>query len=232
LAILLLADSEGYLLISVPGLAKEAHVSIDECRDALARLEAPDPESQHREEEGRRIIRIGGEVPAWHIVNYSYYRSLRDEDLRREYMREYQKDYRRKKKAAKLSSVNPGKPRLAQAEEEAEEEEEKTSTKTGGRFAPPTLQELTAYIKEKNYHFSSEAFLSYYESNGWRVGRNPMKSWQAACSTWETKESQRGFPLVVAGKKEVLCRDCKQPMTKVETMEGSICRTCRLDHGV
>ena len=27
-------------------------------------------------------------------------------------------------------------------------------------------------------------FVNYYESNGWRVGRNAMQDWQAAANNW------------------------------------------------
>ena len=29
-------------------------------------------------------------------------------------------------------------------------------------------------------------FHSYYESNGWKVGKNPMKDWKAAVRSWES----------------------------------------------
>ena len=32
-------------------------------------------------------------------------------------------------------------------------------------------------------------FYDYYESNGWHVGKNPMKDWKAAIRTWERKEN-------------------------------------------
>lgn len=50
----------------------------------------------------------------------------------------------------------------------------------------PTVEEVQEYITEKGYHFSAEDFVAFYESNGWKVGRNPMKSWKAACRTWES----------------------------------------------
>jgi len=31
----------------------------------------------------------------------------------------------------------------------------------------------------------AEKFFDFYESNGWRVGKNPMKSWSAALSNWK-----------------------------------------------
>ena len=49
----------------------------------------------------------------------------------------------------------------------------------------PTVEEVQKYIDEKGYHFSAEEFVAFYDSNGWRVGRNPMKSWKAATVTWE-----------------------------------------------
>lgn len=66
------------------------------------------------------------------------------------------------------------------------------STTAAQKFKKPTLEELKAYIAENGYTFSAEAFMDYYESNGWKVGRNPMKSWQAACRTWQRHELPSG----------------------------------------
>ena len=52
-------------------------------------------------------------------------------------------------------------------------------------FSKPTLEEVLAYVIEKGYHFDAERFYYYYESVGWKVGKKPMKSWKAACVTWE-----------------------------------------------
>lgn len=59
------------------------------------------------------------------------------------------------------------------------------------RFQPPTLQEVSDYCWERGNQVDPEKFLAYYESNGWKVGRNPMKSWKAAITTWE-KGSNNG----------------------------------------
>lgn len=37
----------------------------------------------------------------------------------------------------------------------------------------------------------AEAFFYYYESNGWRVGKNPMKCWRSALSGWRVRWQQR-----------------------------------------
>lgn len=62
------------------------------------------------------------------------------------------------------------------------------------KFAPPTLEEVTAYCKERNNNVDPQRFIDYYESNGWLVGKNKMKNWQAAVRTWErnnTNESRQ-----------------------------------------
>ncbi len=53
---------------------------------------------------------------------------------------------------------------------------------------PPTLDEVTAYVGEKGFHVDPARFWNYYESNGWKVGKNPMKNWKAACGTWNLKD--------------------------------------------
>ncbi len=57
-------------------------------------------------------------------------------------------------------------------------------------FTPPSVEEVRLFILEKNYHFSAEEFVAFYESNGWKVGPNPMKRWKAACYTWERHKLQ------------------------------------------
>lgn len=59
------------------------------------------------------------------------------------------------------------------------------------RFKKPTIEELQAYIDEKQFHFDAESFIAYYESKGWKVGKSPMKNWKMACVTWERTYIQR-----------------------------------------
>lgn len=53
------------------------------------------------------------------------------------------------------------------------------------RFTPPTLEEVKAYCQERKNGIDAEQFMNRYESNGWLVGKSPMKNWQAAVRTWE-----------------------------------------------
>ena len=54
------------------------------------------------------------------------------------------------------------------------------------KFGKPSLDEVRAYCKERSSQVNPERFYSYYESNGWKVGKNQMKDWKAAVRNWET----------------------------------------------
>lgn len=53
------------------------------------------------------------------------------------------------------------------------------------RFEKPTISEIKEYCIERNNNVDAQHFYDYYESNGWKVGKNSMKNWQAAVRTWE-----------------------------------------------
>ena len=59
------------------------------------------------------------------------------------------------------------------------------------RFAKPDVAEVRAYCLERGNSVDAQKFVDYYESNGWRVGRNPMKDWKAAVRTWERNSDGR-----------------------------------------
>lgn len=63
---------------------------------------------------------------------------------------------------------------------------------TRHRFTPPTVDEVRVYCAEKGYSVDPERFVDFYTSNGWRVGRNPMKDWKASVRTWNGKEKPSG----------------------------------------
>lgn len=62
-------------------------------------------------------------------------------------------------------------------------------TKKTKRFIPPDVEEVAAYCREIGSSVDPHYFVNYYESNGWKVGRNQMKSWRAALKNWTQKES-------------------------------------------
>lgn len=67
------------------------------------------------------------------------------------------------------------------------------------RFTPPTFEEVDGYMRELQKGSAAEAqkFVDFYESKGWMVGKNKMKSWQASVRTWLSKSAQN--PQKVSG---------------------------------
>ena len=56
------------------------------------------------------------------------------------------------------------------------------------RFRKPSIDEVQAYMATRSFRDPKTMalrFWNYYESNGWMVGKKPMKNWQASVRTWE-----------------------------------------------
>lgn len=71
-----------------------------------------------------------------------------------------------------------------------EETTKKQNTKKE-RFIKPTLDEVRAYCLERKNNINAQKFIDYYESIGWKVGKNPMKDWRAAVRTWENNNKTK-----------------------------------------
>ena len=62
-----------------------------------------------------------------------------------------------------------------------------TRTKVPVRFTIPTIEEVEEYCLLRKNNVDARKFHAFYSSNGWRVGKNPMKKWKAAVVTWECR---------------------------------------------
>ena len=80
-------------------------------------------------------------------------------------------------------------PTEKEIELEKEIDKEKEVIKPQKRFVKPTIEEVQAYCQERNKGVDAQRWYDYYSSNGWKVGKNPMKDWKAAVRTWERSES-------------------------------------------
>lgn len=59
--------------------------------------------------------------------------------------------------------------------------------------AHPSIEEvMLAASKTGLPESEAEKFFYHYESNGWKVGKNPMKSWQSALGGWKVRWQQAG----------------------------------------
>lgn len=71
LTMLCMAQPDGLVEATAPGIARRANLSLERTRKAIGELKAPDPDSRTMANEGRRIRRIDG---GYEIMNYAKYR--------------------------------------------------------------------------------------------------------------------------------------------------------------
>lgn len=62
------------------------------------------------------------------------------------------------------------------------------TAKTCKKFRPPTEQMVSDFARELNLNLTG--FFEYYASNGWRVGKNPMRDWHMAARGWDKRQAQ------------------------------------------
>lgn len=55
-------------------------------------------------------------------------------------------------------------------------------------FKKPTLEQVKTYCSKRQNEINAEKFMNYYQANGWKVGNNPMKNWEAAVRKWEQND--------------------------------------------
>ena len=110
ITMLAMADRNGRVCASVPGLAKAAGVSLPQVVEALDVLSSPDEWSRTKTNEGRRIAEIDG---GWELLNYCKYREQRDSDQR--LIQTRKAVARHRQKVSDVSQCKPRNPMKAQA---------------------------------------------------------------------------------------------------------------------
>jgi DNA replication protein DnaD len=69
--------------------------------------------------------------------------------------------------------------------------ENNINKKEGGKpqrvFIPPTIEEVSEYCESRKTNVDPQAFIDFYSSKGWMIGKNKMKDWKAAVRTWERR---------------------------------------------
>jgi hypothetical protein len=60
-----------------------------------------------------------------------------------------------------------------------------SSSTSNPKYCAPSLEEVTAYCRERKNNINPQQWMDHYTANGWKVGRNAMKDWKAAVRTWE-----------------------------------------------
>ena len=76
-------------------------------------------------------------------------------------------------------------PLILSAAEPTEVVQQSPPKKPSKKFSKPEAKELVEHFESKGSNSGeAEKFFNYYESNGWKVGRNAMKNWKAASANW------------------------------------------------
>jgi hypothetical protein len=215
IAMLALADKNGEVSGSIPGLASIARIPVDSCRAAIAKLLAPDPDSRTKDDEGRRIQEIDG---GWLLLNHSKYRELASDDERKRKAAERQQRARDK---AKRNPVTPSSRQIPHADADAESISKEKNTEppdpdtpdaaaqpdffhskpSSLKKTPPTPALRAGSVKEqKPAQAEMEEFakslglprtdgqycFEKWMGSGWKNGGKPIVSWQMTMRSWKT----------------------------------------------
>jgi len=80
------------------------------------------------------------------------------------------------------------------------------------KFVKPTETEVNAYCEERKNGIDATAFVAFYESKGWVVGKSPMKDWKAAVRTWEQSHKKES--------ETIQTKDGKKPNAKIDWIDN------------
>lgn len=159
IAMLVMADRDGIVEASIPGLAKRAGVSLEQCEEALASFQSPDRYSRTKDHDGRRIEEVRG---GWRLLNYEAYREQMSAEDRRERAAERQRRFKERHKvtlgnaqALPVTETNASNDIQSQLQKQNKEDQNMASSRPGRR---PKGQE-------------SEAFKAFYAAYPRRVKR-------------------------------------------------------------
>jgi hypothetical protein len=194
-------DEDGVAHFSaLENLSLRARVSLLEAEQAVECFLSPDKNSGDPENDGRRLERIPG---GYLILNAAKYRAIFSREIQRERTRIRVANHRKNKKSppTAVTPCNVSKQTVTQSEAGTEACTGTVQRTTRGRFAPPSIQEVDLHCAKIGLPASEgERFVAYYESNGWKVGKNPMKSWTAALINWRSHWQERNHGTSTNGK--------------------------------
>jgi len=184
-----MADKNGEVHGSIPGLARMAGVSLEATDKAIAKFLAPDPYSRTKDEEGRRIEEIDG---GWSLINHAKYRHMASKEDAKEKNAERQRRFKAKQVTAGNAPVTPSNDSITQNRDiaEAEAEAEKKIHTHKKECVYPSIEEFTTYLQSRLPEINTEwnhdrvnraARLQFetFTDNGWKDGNGKIvKNWK------------------------------------------------------
>lgn len=113
--LLVLADREGVVDMTHEAIARRLNVPIEFVCENIDKLAKPDPMSRNSADDGRRIMLLDDHrYWGWQIVNYTFYREMKDTESLRAAWRD-EKRKRRSQKCPKVSNGVPDSPKMSKS---------------------------------------------------------------------------------------------------------------------
>lgn len=126
--------------------------------------------------------------------------------------------YRESENGQEAAKFGPSEGQVRATIQEGKEGKEKkyicdqpTKSNSREQFQKPTIEEVRSYCEERKNSVDPETFWNFYESKGWRVGKNKMQSWKACVHTWEKNERSSYGWRTEKAKESRKCSKCGSP---------------------
>lgn len=168
----------GELVTSVSSIAERNGLSVQQVRTALKKLEKTGEINKRSTNKNTLII----------VLNYRRYQELSDcetEDCNKQATNNQQSNNNQSTTTKKDKNVK----------KEKNEEKERVNTNISSLkselFTPPSRSQVHQYILDNHLNVDAQRFIDYYSSNGWIVGRTPMKDWKAMLRNWSRSEKEK-----------------------------------------
>jgi len=199
ITLLALADKDGIVEGSIAGLAPVARLSIESCQKAIDNLKKPDPYSRTKSYEGRRIMEING---GWRVLNLKRFREKAKS--RAEYYRNWRAQKKETfphtplKKETNINSYSNSNSETAHNSETVAQQlqcngREKKRVRKEKKFIPPTLEQITEYIKTNDYNVDPKKFFDYFTVSDWVDSKGKrVRNWKQKVITWSGTRGSDG----------------------------------------
>lgn len=74
-----------------------------------------------------------------------------------------------------------------------EASQKKPKQEPRSKFTPPTIDQVSDYVKELDGTIDPNSFIDYYQARGWKLNNGTaVKDWKACVRTWERNGFNKG----------------------------------------
>lgn len=197
--------SRGQLVTSLSSLSSETGLSVRQVRVSLDHLI------------------MTGEVtsksyPRYRIITIVRYNDYQDDDKLNDSQMTSDTSTKRQADDRLMTSKRQANDKLMTTIEQGNKDNKETritmeqdKSVSAKRFTPPTPEDLHTFCQENGITIDEDRFMNYYQSNGWKVGRNSMKDWKATARNWARQDQKKDSgPAASGGVKKVVAQDYEQ----------------------